>query len=194
VLPSGLDRPYPARNRDLFADTLGQGGALVSPYKDGTPPRKFNFVRRNSIIAGMADAVVVVEASFASGSLYTAQAARKYHRVVCAVPGSPGCESLIAQGAAVAECEADIFDALAGKPRKPNVELPCAGSDEAIVLQALGATPASGESLASATGLSSRMIVRALATLELDGLALPLPGRNYVRSTLAAQLVAEVAS
>jgi DNA processing protein len=102
VLGCGLDIAYPARNRRLFAAICASGGALVSPYAMGVPPRGYHFVRRNRIIAGLADVVVVVEAGLASGALHTAMAARQYGRVLCATPHTPGCEQLIAEGAAIA--------------------------------------------------------------------------------------------
>src|SRR5690606_33093716 len=110
---------------------------LLSPYEPGVPVRRYHFVRRNRILAAMADAVVVVEAQLASGSLYTALAAREYQRVLGAVPGSPGAEALIAQGAAVVERYEDIVDALDRRPRRPRVSLPEAGTNAARVLAAL---------------------------------------------------------
>jgi len=77
VMATGLDIAYPARNRPLFGEIVATGrGALLSPFPLGVPPRRYRFVRRNRIIAGLADAVVVVEAGLASGSLYTAAATR----------------------------------------------------------------------------------------------------------------------
>src|SRR5436853_483512 len=74
-------------------------GARVSQFPKGQPAYKPNFPARNKIIAGLAEATVVVEASGRSGALYTATAARKLGRRLFAMPGSPGCDALLATGA-----------------------------------------------------------------------------------------------
>ena len=189
VLGTGLDVIYPARNRPLFDDIVAAGGALISCFSHAEPARRGQFVRRNRIIAGLVDAVVVIGSGSGSGALYTAAAARDYDRVVGAAPGSVGCEALIAQGAAVVETGADVLAALDGRPRRPQVSLPAAGSDEARVLATLDAAPRTEDRIADDTGLEMRAVSRALIGLELEGLAVLLPGRNYVRSTLASELL-----
>lgn len=186
VLACGLDSPYPARNRPLFAELQAAGGALLSPYPPGRPPRGFHFVRRNRVIAGMADAVVLVDCRPGSGAMHTAEAAWRLGRIVAAVPGSPGCEALIAQGAAVVEEAGDVLSAIAGAPRRPEVELPAKGTDRRAVLAALAeGDPRDEGQIAEVTGLPIRSVTRALAELELSGLALLLPGRAYLRSQTA---------
>jgi DNA processing protein len=195
VLACGLDIGYPQRNRPLFDRMVAAGGAVLSSYEPGVPVRRFHFIRRNRILAGMADAVVVIEAQLASGSLYTAMAARDYRRTLGAVPGSPGCEALIAQGAAVIERAADLVTALEGRPRRPSVTLPALGSQEAAVLGALDAAlPRAASLLADSTGLPARDVARMLTGLELEGLAVLLPGQAYVRSIVASELVASSAA
>lgn len=194
VQACGLDVAYPARHRPLFADIVAAGGALVSPYRAGVPPRRYQFVRRNRIVAGWAAAVVVVEADRASGSLYTARAARDYGRPLAAVPGSPGCDALVAEGAAVVAGAADVEAAIAGRPRKPDVALPEPGSEEAAVLAALDRGQArDAGALAQRCGLPARTVARALMGLELAGLAVAVPGRAYVRSAVAVAALAGTA-
>lgn len=190
VLACGLDHPYPARNRPLFGDILAGGGAVVSPYQPGVPPRRFHFVRRNRIIAGMADAVIVIDASLASGALYTANAAVSLGRALGAAPGTAGCEALIAQGAAVVTTADDVFAAIAGTPRRPTVELPAPESAAGRVLAALGPRAQREQELSDATGLDERAVARALIGLEMEGLAVLAPGRAYLRSVLAEELMA----
>ena len=191
VLATGVDVAYPARHRPLFDEILASGrGALVSPFALGAPVRKWRCVRRNRIIAGLADAVIVVEAGLASGAIYTAQAACAYDRVLGAHPGAPGCDALIAGGAAVAESAADVVAALAGTPRRPHVAVPEPQSEEGVVLAALDHESARDENeLAAATGLAARAVSRALMGLALEGLAVALPGRSFVRSSLAEDLM-----
>jgi DNA processing protein len=191
VMASGLDIIYPDRHRPLFDDILAAGGALLSPYLPGTPPRRGQFVARNGVIAALADAVVVVEAEPGSGSLHTASAARHMGRVVGAAPGSPGCERLLAGGDAVVSDLGDLRAALAGQPRRPHVELPERDSEEARVLAALDDHAALDQgAIAERSGLDVRRVLRALTGLELEGLALA-SGANYLRSPLARALTAQ---
>lgn len=192
VLAGGLDSPYPERNRPLFAEIMAAGGGLVSAQPGGTPPLRGTFVRRNWMIAGMVDAVLVIEAQVSSGSLYTASAALELGRVLAAAPGSPGCEALLARGAALVESADDLLAALQGAPRRPVAHLPEAGSHEAVALAALDPRlPSSGEAVAARSGMALREATRALTGLELEGLALLQPGQTYLRSPLAEQLMQE---
>lgn len=106
VLAHGLDRIYPAVHRRTAIDML-DAGALITEFPSGTEPERFNFVRRNRIVAGLADALVVVESSSKGGSLITADIANSYYREVFAVPGrvsdsaSVGCNRLISTDRAI---------------------------------------------------------------------------------------------
>jgi hypothetical protein len=86
VLGCGIDRVYPAGHRDLYA-SVGRSGLLLSEFEPNTPPLRYNFPRRNRIIAALADAVVVVQAPERSGALITADMALDMGREVFAVPG-----------------------------------------------------------------------------------------------------------
>jgi DNA processing protein len=184
VLGCGVDVVYPLRHARMFDAMVAAGGGLVSPFADGTLPLPGLFVRRNAIIAGLADAVVVVAARGRSGSMHTARAAVALGRPVCAVPGTDGCTALIAAGAAIAESAADVRRAIAGDPRGPALAAPTGSA--AVVFAALDADPRDAEELAGRTGLSVREVLSSLCDLEIQGLAFLLPGGNYVRSTPAS--------
>ena len=189
VLACGLDAPYPARNRPLFHDVVEGGGALMSAYPPGTPPKRYHFIERNRVVAAMADAVVVACAQLASGALHTAAFAAEYGRVVAALPGTPGCEQLIARGAAVVESADDLLAALDGKPRRPQVSWPASGTEADVVLAMLDEDrPCIEDDIVRATGLPVRSVKRALTGLELEGLALALPDGAFLRSFLAAEI------
>lgn len=100
VLGHGLDRIYPAANRDMAAQMLDNGG-LLTEFPSNTIPERTNFPMRNRIIAGLADVTIVVEAATKGGALITAEIANSYNRDVCAFPGntqqeySAGCNYLI---------------------------------------------------------------------------------------------------
>ncbi len=92
VLAHGLDRIYPAAHRHIAKKMIDNGG-LITEFMSGEMPLKYNFVRRNRIVAGMADAVVVVESPPKGGSLITAELAEDYCRSCFAFPGEVGRES-----------------------------------------------------------------------------------------------------
>ena len=87
VLPSPLDRIYPPRHRELARRIVASGGALVTEIPIGAPVGRPDFARRNRLIAGLAEAVIVVEAPDRSGALLTAAAAIAIGRELYAVPG-----------------------------------------------------------------------------------------------------------
>ena len=87
VLGNGADVVYPLRNRGLFADTE-RYGCLISEFAPGTPPMKWNFPKRNRIISGLCNGVLVVEAPSKSGALITARQAADQGRDVFVVPGN----------------------------------------------------------------------------------------------------------
>ena len=164
VFGCGIDVVYPDRHAQLFDQIVTHGGALVSMFPMGMQPRRGTFVKRNELIAALVDAVIVVEADVMSGSLSTARAARQQGRLVAAYPGSPGCERLLASGAAFAESGEDVLALLDGKPRARNV----APLDEnaAKVRDALMAGAIGVDAIVRYTGLPVRAVLRALPQLE----------------------------
>ena len=101
VVAHGLDMIYPPAHRSVAATIVERGGAIVTEYISKTWPEAGNFVQRNRIIAGLCDAVVVVESAIKGGALLTAKAAGGYSRDVFAFPGrvgdkaSAGCNMLL---------------------------------------------------------------------------------------------------
>ena len=114
VVAHGLDQIYPRYHRDTAVQMISQGG-LLSEYMSGTVIDKRNFIQRNRIVAGMADAVVVVESAAKGGSLITADIALSYDRSVWAFPGrvydvsSAGCNRLISSNCASLLTDAASF-------------------------------------------------------------------------------------
>ncbi len=99
VLGAGVDVIYPPQNKALYNSILESGGAIVSEVPPGKTVTRAMFPARNRIISGLSEAVIVTEAAIDSGSLITARMALEQGRDVFAVPGTPGCDYLIDQGA-----------------------------------------------------------------------------------------------
>jgi len=201
VLGSGLDQLYPTANRELFARIAGSG-ALLSELEPGMPPTRWTFPRRNRIVAAMARAVVVVQASLRSGALITAGEASKLGVPVGAVPCAPadprgrGCNRLLKEGAAVVEDAVDIVKMVNLRCRSPQLDLPTidwrgkespskapAGlsGEESRVLGRLGASPTHIDEILSGSGLTAAQAATVLLSLELAGLVQDVGGKNFVR-------------
>ncbi|MEP7180784.1 MAG: DNA-processing protein DprA [Betaproteobacteria bacterium] len=190
VVGTGLDRVYPAKNRDL-AHELAAHGLIVSEFAPGTPPLRANFPRRNRLVSGLARGVLVVEATLSSGSLITARLAGEQGREVFAVPGSihspfaKGCHKLIRDGAKLVETAQDILDELriARPAAMPGVAAAGAAltATEAAIVTALGHTPAGIDTIAGRTGLPAETIAATLLGLEFAGRVAPMPGGLWQR-------------
>lgn len=124
VLAHGLDRIYPAVHKSSAAQMVEKGG-LLTDFMSGTKPDKQNFPRRNRIVAGMADATIVIESGIRGGSLITAAIANSYNRDVFAVPGrigdagSEGCNYLVKSNkAALITSGRDLVEMMSWEDRK----------------------------------------------------------------------------
>jgi DNA processing protein len=164
VLGTGIDVLYPARHAPLFEQIVRAGGALVSMFPRRAEPRPWMFTARNTLISALADVVIVVEADVRSGSLSTALAAQKQGRVVAAYPGSRGCRALLARGCAIVENERDVLALVAGDARYP---APVILDETACrVREAIAAGARDVDAIVRHTGLSVRVVLRALPQLE----------------------------
>ena len=185
IVGTGLDKVYPAANRDL-AHALAQHGTLVSEFPLGTPPLAANFPRRNRLISGMSLGCLVVEASLQSGSLITARLALEQGRDVFAIPGSihapqsKGCHALLKQGAKLVETAQDILEELGGQLVATPQPAGSGGSASAL-LDHLGYDAVDADTLSIRCGLTIAELSAMLLTLELEGRISALPGGLYQR-------------
>ncbi len=193
-LGHGIDRVYPAANRDL-AHAIADGGALVSEYPLGAPPERWHFPERNRLISGLCLGTLVIEAARRSGSLITARLAAEQGREVFALPGSihnplaRGCHALIRQGAKLVETAADIMAELAPlashmkqsaeAPETPEMPPPLADDDYAELRRVLSHDPATINELEVQSGLTIDQLSSMLLILELHGEVESLSGGRY---------------
>lgn len=185
VIGTGADIVYPARNRAL-AHQIASGGCIVSEYALGMPAISANFPRRNRIISGLAQGVLVIEAAAQSGSLITARMAAEQGRDVFAIPGSihsplsKGCHLLIKQGAKLVESAQDVLEELRHGSVAANPAAPLAPHQPASVamgiLTEMGYDPVAPDALAVRCALDIAEVNVQLLALEMEGSIEMLPG------------------
>ena len=194
VLGFGHNCCYPAENKNLM-EKISENGCLISEYPPDTTPEPYYFPKRNSIIAGLSDGVLVVEASKNSGALITADLACQYGRDVMAVPSNitslngVGTNNLIKQGCALVTCTEDILFELGykiiNKKSKPGDSKSSAGGkptdNENKILSLIGEEPVSFEYIAGKTGFAVGDLQSMLLMLELKNIVEKLPGDRFVR-------------
>lgn len=181
---------YPRSNSRLF-ERVKKNGAIISEYYLGEAPLAWHFPARNRIIAGLCDAVVVVEAPQKSGALITAHHGLECGRDVWAVLGPLtaqeclGSNRLLADGAGVLWNIEEFVDAYASGTFEPALGdqprpagLP---ETEATVLSGVGFEPTEVDAVAGRSGVEMRRLLPALALLELKGYVTRNPGGAFVR-------------
>lgn len=125
VLGHGLDRIYPSGHAELAKDILKSRGGLLTEFRKGTIPEKYNFPSRNRVVAGMSDAIIVIETDLKGGSMITAQLANDYNKDVYAFPGrindskSAGCNHLIKNQEAILLTDTQQFIATMNWEKPP---------------------------------------------------------------------------
>jgi DNA processing protein len=190
VLAHGLDIIYPAEHTQLAKNMLKNGG-LLSEFRSNTKPDRYNFPSRNRIVAGMCEALIVVETGVKGGSLITADLALEYSRDVYAFPGkitdtrSQGCNKLIATNAAALLTEPDQFIEAMGwndkpkKQRQPKELFDNLDENEQKIVDILKETaPMHIDELKLKSGLSSGITASVILALELRSIITTLPGKR----------------
>ena len=196
VLAHGLDTIYPSSHRDTAREMLTRGG-LITEFLTGTNADKVNFVRRNRIVAGMADATLLVESASRGGGLITTGIAQSYGRDVFAFPGavgmtySEGCNNLIRDnGAALITCAADLAAAMTWNndsalrdARQQGIErqlFPELTDDEQLIVSTLAKTnDMQINMLAVRTGIPVQRMSALLFSLEMKGVVRMYAGGTY---------------
>lgn len=185
VLPCPIDSVVPVSNRPLAEAIVARGGVLVSEYASGEAPFVRNFIARNRIMSGLAQAVLVTEATVKSGSRHTAAFAIKQGRDVLAVPGhidwagSAGCHNLIKSGAGLVSETKDVLNALGLDSQQTKTRV-IRGSNahEQTVLDLISQGISEGEELLVRSKLSVSEFCQILTMLEIGSKIRPL-GANH---------------
>lgn len=191
VVGTGLDLVYPSAHQGL-ARQVAQHGWLLSECTPGTPPMAHHFPRRNRLIAGLGNGVLVVEAALKSGSLITADLALSQGKEVFAVPGSihsslsRGCHALLRQGAKLVETAQDVLEELTWSLQAPLQSTPDTATahvspDAASMLAALGHDPQPLDVLLLRSGLALDQALTALHDLQHHAQVALMPGGFYQR-------------
>lgn len=192
VLAHGLDQLYPAANHSLARQMLKQGG-LLTEFCSGHQPDKQHFPRRNRIVAGCCDCLVVVETTAKGGSMITAELANGYHKDVFAFPGrcneisSTGCHELIKQyKAQLITSATDIVEAMNWKqqpasslPIQPSL-FPDLGKEEQSVWNIIKETQSIHiDALCAQLPFTMGTMANLLLQLEMKGVIVSMPGKMY---------------
>jgi len=191
VMASGFRHIYPSQHKTLYRKILDAGGALLTEAFSFEKPEKHNFVKRNRIIAGLSQAIVVVESGAKGGSLITASYAMDYDRDVFAFPGClhmssyAGCHRLIKQNiASLLESADDLVQVMnwsqQAKVKQLELSLPLDLTDEEnLVLNALKNGRKNIDELSKETNIEFSQLALILLNLEMKKLINNLPGNFY---------------
>ncbi len=193
VMATGVDRTYPARHVRL-RKRIESRGCVVTEAPDGTAPLPFLFPRRNRLVSGLAQGVIVVEAPMRSGAMSTAYHGMDQGREIFAVPGPVdddgcrGCHHLLREGAHIVESARNVIDVL-GRPdgRNPDLGeppdnlLPLAGSAARWIWDRLDLTGLRLSELRDRWAGSDSIWHEGLMALEIAGLIVRLPGGGIAR-------------
>lgn len=190
VLGSSLDFIYPQENYNLACQIFDKGGLVVSEFPPGTPPLKQHFPRRNRIITGLSDGVLVIEAAKISGSLITARLALDYNRDVFAVPGditretAEGTNQLINNGAKLVSSVSDILETwnLSTEVENKPILVKKLSDQEKMLLNLLSGDPIHIDQIYIETKLPASTVSQLISQLELVGVISDVGGGYYKRS------------
>ena len=188
VLGSGPDIIYPPENRDLAARIIDEGGALLAEYPPGYPPADHTFPRRNRIIVGLSDGVLMGEGTLHSGAMITMRYAREQRRPRFAVPGSvyaasyEGTNHLLLEGAQIclgARQVTDYYGWRAAPAEKAAGDMPELDGPSLKIVEMLKYEEKSFDELANAMKMDVSSLNSLLTILEMQGIIRQAAGKMY---------------
>lgn len=175
VLPSTVEMPYPAAHRGLSEQIVQGGGALLSEYPAGTPAYKNQFIERNRIVSGLADALLITEAAVGSGTMHTARFALEQGKDVLAIPGnitspaSAGTNNLLKSGAQAVTSPLDILNILGLRPVVVTAKVRGNDQFEQCLLDLMHDNISDGTALLERSKLPADRFNQTLTMLEITG-------------------------
>ncbi len=191
VLGTGIDKIYPAKNKQLYKD-IQSNGAVITEFSLGTQPLAYNFPQRNRIISGLSLGIIVIEAQEKSGSLITATHASNQGRSVFALPGninslfSKGTNKLIRDGARplleIDDILEEIYELRELKNQnivKDNLNLDDFSEIEIKIINCIESQPTHCDEISYKTGINISELNSILTILELKGIVQELSGRIF---------------
>ncbi len=184
VIASGMNNIYPPENKILVERILENEGAIVSEWEPNEKVYMSRFPRRNRIISGLSDGVLVAEANLKSGSTITARYARKQRKEVFCIPGrvdekrSSGANKLIQEGANLVMSPKEIMQILEFEDEENEITLEGVCRE---IYETIGEVQQSADEIARRLNKSIQEVNENLFMLEVDGFIKSLPGDKYVR-------------
>lgn len=196
ILGHGLDRIYPALHRDIAEKMLHEGG-LLTEFPSQTNPDRQNFPKRNRIIAGIADATIVVEATLKGGALITAEIANSYNRDVFALPGnienefSEGCNYLIKTNRAQLITKVEDIEYMLNwvktEVKAPSQQLKIfatlAKDEQQVVKYISDNNTVTFDDLQLNISMPQSKLSMTILNLEMQGIVIAFPGKVYKLNT-----------
>lgn len=182
VIASGLNKIYPSENKILAEKIIQNNGLIISEWEQNEDVEMSRFPKRNRIISGLADLILVIEAKYRSGSTITARYGLKQKKEVACVPGninqknSYGTNRLLQEGANLVMSTQDILDLLGNEEEKPQIE-----GRFKEVYENLCALPQTVDEIAKRVNKKISEVNEILFMLEVDGFVESLPGDKYIR-------------
>ena len=189
ILGNGLPQIYPASHRGLAANIIQNHGAIITEYEPHTAPRGYQFLERNRLVSGLADAIVITEASSRSGTLNTAAHALEQGKDVFVVPGnitsplSQGCNNLLKQGALPITSPDDILAVIAPQSHSENATLPLGATPlESDIIALIQKGLRDGEKMQRHLNVTASDFNIALTMLEVNGVIRSLGANQWTLS------------
>lgn len=194
VLGHGLDIIYPKMHSKYAQQMLENNGGLLTAFTSGSRPSRENFPARNHIVAGISDAIIVIETAYSGGSMITAQIANQYKKDVFAIPGrlndtfSQGCNALIQKHQATLLKEVYEIAEILGWSNNNNKQTieqqrqmfaTFSADEESIIHCMLGQNQVHLDTLIHKTGFSTSKIAALLLELEFKNQIKVLPGKHF---------------
>lgn len=186
ILGCGIDVIYPKNNRLLYEEIIKNDGLIISEFLPKTPPMAYNFPRRNRIISGISEKLVVIEATVKSGSLITVNYALNLGMDIMAIPGpvfngnSEGCNKLIRDGAKPFTEMQDLYDFF-------NISKECNKKIEnnnykSMLLKIINREPMHLDDIIDAVNVDRKVLFELLFEMQNRNEIICLPGNYYAKS------------